>query len=290
MANQNINNPNRDPNMAPISNRRPNVAGKPLSDQLSTDSELVTESQRLNQQNLSNQTFDRNRSGQALTERERLEMNATEERRIPVVEESLQVGKREVERGGVRVESRIVEKPVDEKINLREEHVRVERKAVDRPLAAGEMAAFKEGTIELHERAEEAVVAKQARVVEEVIVGKEVNQRTQNIHETLRHTEVSIDRLGGQLRTTAYRPFETFDSDFRSDWNTNYAKLGGTYDHYAPLYRYGYNLATSQQFAGKDWSSIETDARGAWEEKNPGTWDKVKAAVRHSWDRVTGKI
>jgi len=289
MANQNINNPSRDPNMAPISNRRPNVAGKPLSDQLSTDSELVTESQRLTQ-NLSNQTFDRNRSGQTLTDRERLEQNVSEERRIPVVEESLQVGKREVERGGVRVESRIVEKPVDEQINLREEHVRVERKPVNRPLAAGEMAAFKEGTIELHERAEEAVVAKQARVVEEVIVGKEVNQRTQNIHDTIRHTEVSIDRLGGEMKTTAYRPFETFDSDFRSDWNTNYARLGGTYDHYAPLYRYGYNLATSRQFAGKDWTSIETDARGAWEEKNPGTWDKVKAAVRHGWDRVTGKI
>jgi len=309
MANQNITDSTRNPNMAPVSNRRPSVAGKNPSDQSSLDADLITESQRLTQ-NLSNQTFDRNRSGQMtdknlpnqhmdanmrdqrleLTDRERLEQSRNEEQRLPVIEETLQVGKREVERGGVRVQSKIVETPVDQQINLREEHVRVERKPVNRPLGANEMASFKEGTIELHERAEEAVIAKQARVIEEVVVGKEVNQRTQNIHETVRHTEVSVDRLGGELKTTAYQPFESFDTAFRQDWTTNYASQGGTYDHYAPLYRYGYNLATSRQFAGKDWSSIETDARGAWEEKNPNTWDKVKAAVRHGWDRVTGKV
>ena len=46
---------------------------------------------------------------------------------IPVVEEELQVGKRAVKRGGVRVYSHVVEKPVEENIELREEHVNVER-------------------------------------------------------------------------------------------------------------------------------------------------------------------
>jgi len=223
-------------------------------------------------------------------EQTRLETGTVQEQRIPIVEESLQVGKREIETGGVRVESKVVERPVQEQVSLREEHVHVERKAVDRPLQPGDTTAFREGTIELHERAEEAVVAKQARVVEEVIIGKEVGQRTQQINETLRHTEVSIDRFGGQLKTTAFKPFETFDTDFRRDYETNYSRLGGDYNRYAPLYRYGYNLATAKQFAGKDWNGIETEARSAWEEHNPGTWEQVKAAVRHGWDRVTGKI
>jgi len=253
MANNDMIDSSRNPNLAPKSTR------KPLTDT-------------------------------ALTDQQHLETSTIEEQRIPVVEESLQIGKREVERGGVRVESKVVERPVHEQVSLREEHVHVERKAVDRPIQPGDMTAFREGTIELHERAEEAVVAKQARVVEEVIVGKEVGQRTQQINETLRHTEVSVDRFGGTLKTTAFKPFETFDTDFRKDYESNYSRLGADYSRYAPLYRYGYNLATARQFAGKEWNSIENEARGAWEEQNPGTWEQVKAAVRHGWDRVTGKL
>ena len=46
---------------------------------------------------------------------------------IPVVKEELQVGKRAVQRGAVRVYSRLMQQPVEEKISLREEHVNVDR-------------------------------------------------------------------------------------------------------------------------------------------------------------------
>src|SRR4051794_6001375 len=55
------------------------------------------------------------------------------ERVLPVVEEELQVGKRRVERGGVRVGTRVTEQPVEEQVRLREERARVERRPVDRP-------------------------------------------------------------------------------------------------------------------------------------------------------------
>ncbi|WP_206047068.1 YsnF/AvaK domain-containing protein, partial [Noviherbaspirillum denitrificans] len=99
--------------------------------------------------------------------------------RIPVVEEELKVGKREVQRGGVRVFRRLTEKPVHEQVQLREERVRVERQRVDKPATEADLAAFKEGSVELRETAEEAVVSKSARVVEEVVVGKEVTERTE---------------------------------------------------------------------------------------------------------------
>jgi Domain of unknown function (DUF2382) len=41
---------------------------------------------------------------------------------IPVMEEQLVVGKRKIERGGMRVFSRLVEMPVEEQVNLQEEH------------------------------------------------------------------------------------------------------------------------------------------------------------------------
>jgi uncharacterized protein (TIGR02271 family) len=117
---------------------------------------------------------------------------------IPVVEEELQVGKRQVERGGVRVRSRVIERPVEEMVRLREERVRVERWPVNRPVTEADLRAFREGTIEVTERAEEPVVSKQARVIEEVAVGKDVAKRTETVRDTVRRTEVDVEETGSK--------------------------------------------------------------------------------------------
>ncbi|MDQ1611934.1 MAG: hypothetical protein QOG00_1865 [Pyrinomonadaceae bacterium] len=114
---------------------------------------------------------------------------------VPVVEEQLQVGKREVERGGVRVETLITEKPVEENVELREEHVNVERRPVDYTFHGTESEAFKESLVEIREAYEELVVNKKARVVEEVVVNKDVEQRTETVHETLRRTDVNVEQI-----------------------------------------------------------------------------------------------
>jgi uncharacterized protein (TIGR02271 family) len=111
---------------------------------------------------------------------------------IPVAEEELHVGKREVNRGRVRLHSRVIERPVQEQVTLREEHVDIERRPVDRPLSDADRA-FQERTIEAEERREEAVISKEARVVEEVVVRKEADQRTETISDTVRKTEVDVE-------------------------------------------------------------------------------------------------
>jgi uncharacterized protein (TIGR02271 family) len=110
---------------------------------------------------------------------------------IPVAEEHLRIGKRDVSNGRVRVRSYIVETPVTEEVSLREENVKVDRRAVDRPID-GE-GVFQDRTIEVEERAEEAVVAKDARIKEELVVSKEVGQRSETVSDTVRHTEVEVD-------------------------------------------------------------------------------------------------
>jgi uncharacterized protein (TIGR02271 family) len=202
---------------------------------------------------------------------------------IPVVREEVQVGKRLVERGGVRVFSRVVETPVNETVNLREEHVSVERRPVDQPINPADVAAFKDKTIELRETAEEAVVQKSARVVEEVVVGKEVSQRKQNIKDTVRHTEVDVQPLQGASVDD--------DTYYRKDWQTNYASLGGTYDDYAPAYRYGYDMRRDARYQGRSWDDVESDLRSDWTTRygssGASTWERMKAAVRSGWDRMT---
>ncbi|HYD99616.1 MAG TPA: YsnF/AvaK domain-containing protein [Alphaproteobacteria bacterium] len=119
----------------------------------------------------------------------------SEQAAIPVVEEELHVGKREVRRGGVRVHSRVREIPVEERVTLRDETVNVERRAVDRPIEAGE-AVFQDRDIEVTETDEEAVIAKQARVTEEIVVSKGVDIHEETVRDTVRKTEVDIDRTG----------------------------------------------------------------------------------------------
>ena len=121
---------------------------------------------------------------------------------IPRVEENLSVGKRTEETGGVRVRSRIVERPVEEHIRLREEHIHVERQPVDRPVSMEDARAFQDKEIELTEHTEVPVVNKEARVVEEIRVSKDVTERDETIHETVRKTEVDIDNLDERNRRT----------------------------------------------------------------------------------------
>jgi uncharacterized protein (TIGR02271 family) len=123
----------------------------------------------------------------------------SDEQSIPVVEERLRVGKREVDRGGVRVRSYVIEEPVRDQVSLHEERVEVERRPATARTATGR-DAFREQTIELQERGEEAVVAKDAVVKEEVVIRKTGEDRVEEIDETVRRTEVDVDdtRTGGK--------------------------------------------------------------------------------------------
>jgi uncharacterized protein (TIGR02271 family) len=190
---------------------------------------------------------------------------AEEERSIPVYREELRVGKREVERGAVRVTTHVIEKPYAEKIVLREEHVEVERRPADRLMRPGE-SEFKEGQIEMAEIGEEAVGAKQTRLVEEVIVHKHVTERTASVGDTLRATEVDV------------RSFDA--SKYRSHFEQ--LKAGETkFEEHVPAYRFGEGL--SRPGASARWEEVESDARSRWESQHPGTWDRFKDSIRHAW-------
>jgi uncharacterized protein (TIGR02271 family) len=207
---------------------------------------------------------------------------------IPVVQEELEVGKRRRERGGVRIYTHMEEDEARENVTLREERAVVERRAVDRPATEADFAAFKEGTIEVRETVEEPVVAKTARVVEEVVVGKEVSERTETVSDSVRHGEVEVERLGAsRARGETVRED---DAEYRTHWRTNYGNAGGTYEEYEPAYRYGASLAQDERYRGRQWNDIERDARLDWETRNRGsTWERFKAAVRHGWENVTGR-
>ncbi|MET0430352.1 MAG: YsnF/AvaK domain-containing protein [Microvirga sp.] len=111
---------------------------------------------------------------------------------IPIVEEQLRVGKRDVSHGRVRVRSYVVETPVSGHVTLRDETVQLETRPVDR-IPAGDENLFRDRTIEAEERHEEAVVSKEARVKEELVIRKDIEERQETVRDTVRRTEVDVD-------------------------------------------------------------------------------------------------
>lgn len=214
-----------------------------------------------------------------------LHEHGQEEATIPVVEEKLRVGKRQVESGGVRVRTHIEEKPVEETVNLREEHVNVERRPVNRTATPTDFDTFEEGTLEFSELEEEAVVDKQARVVEEVVVKKESRERQQKVRDTVRRTDVDVERIDGD--DEVHNDFASYSTNFRNHYNTNYANSGMDYAAYEPAYEYGYTLRNRANLRGRSWADIEAQARTDWERDHGSTWERFKAAVRHGWESVT---
>jgi hypothetical protein len=94
-----------------------------------------------------------------------------------------------------------------------------------------------------------------------------------------------------EVQRGGVRVFSRLDDDsyYRSDWESKYATTGDSYDDYAPAYRYG--SESRSKYKGRDWNDVESDLRSDWDTRygksGVSTWEKMKAAVRHGWDRMT---
>jgi hypothetical protein len=101
------------------------------------------------------------------------------------------------------------------------------------------------------------VVSKQARVKEEVSIGKEGTSRTETVRETARRQDVQVENLQEER-----------------DLDKNVSQYVDT-------------LAKNKRYEGKAWSEIENDVRTDWERDRPGTWDRSKGSIRSAWERLT---
>ena len=214
-------------------------------------------------------------------ERERYQNEG--EQSVPIVEEDVRVGKRSVNRGGVRVHTRVVTEAKEVPVHLRDESIHVETRKIDRAATEAELAdAFQERTIEVTETDEEAVVSKEARVTGEVVVGKTVEDKTETVRENVRRTEVDVDETGGS--TTTGRGYADYDEDFRSHHKSTFGSSGGGYETYQPAYQYGYESANDSRYRGRSFRESEADLRTDYEKRHgKGTFDKVKDAVSHAF-------
>lgn len=214
---------------------------------------------------------------------ERTRFQGEAQSRMKEIEERLKIGKREVVRGGVRVHKYVDTDIVEETLKLREEHVDVDRVAVDRKATAADLdGAFEEEEIEMVERGQEAVVEKSTVVTGEVAVGKETNIREEKVGGKVRSTRIEVEQLAGEM-------LKTQESDFQTHWKATYAGAGTDFETYRPAYGYGYAAGT--QYSDRNFADVESDLRSDYESKhNDSAWDDVKGAVKHAYNGAKNAV
>lgn len=114
---------------------------------------------------------------------------------LRLAEEQLQVGKRMVETGKTRVRRFVTERDVSADVTLHEEHAEVLRRAITDPKYVGDID-WADAAFEVRETAEQALVSKTARVVEEVGLRKIGSDHVETIRDKIRRQQVEIERLG----------------------------------------------------------------------------------------------
>ena len=215
-------------------------------------------------------------------------MEATEGQiRVPVAEERLAVGKREVELGEVEIRKTVTEEEQTESVTLRRDEVRVEEvDVVERPQRAGE-DAFDEGTIRVPVRGEEAVVGKETVVTGEVVIDKESTTRQEQVHGTVRKQHIDVDQAYQEAR-----------GGFEQAHQAR-ASQGRTFEQAEPHYRSGFTAAHDERYAGRAFEDAEPMLRSEYESdttrRSGGTsgsgdsWEHLRQEVREGWNKARNR-
>jgi len=226
--------------------------------------------------------------------------------RVPVAEERLAVGKREVELGEVEIRRTVTSEQVSVPVELRHEEVRVEEVDIaDRPLRAGE-DVFQEGTIRVAVRGEEAVVAKEAVVTGEVVINKEMETEQQTITDTVRREHVDVERHFQQVRANFQQEFDTRRTSANDEWSRS-----RTFEQAEPNYRAGFTAGHDLRYQDRQFEDIEPDLRREYETSassttggtrsgsssttttgsgGSDTWERLREEIRSGFHAARGRM
>jgi uncharacterized protein (TIGR02271 family) len=209
--------------------------------------------------------------------------------RVPVLEERLDVEKRQGEMGAVEVRKDVVSERVDVPVTLRHEEVRVDRVDVpDRPIAVGDAPdafpdAFKEGTIRVPVRGEEAVARKETVVTGEVVIDRDVVTENQTVSDTVRKERVDVDKDFGRAREGFRQHFEG-----RRGALTGTAVDTRTFEDAEPNYRRGFTAAYDRRYAGRSFDDVEPELRREHRSNSSDQdWERLREEIREGFDRAS---
>ncbi len=130
----------------------------------------------------------------------------SDEIRMPISQEHVDISKRQVEAGGVRLRKIIRTERVNQPVDLQREEIVVERVPVTERTPSRTDVAFREEEVYIPLRREEAVVNKRTETTEEVRVSKKRDVEHRDVSETVRKEDVEVDRTDQGSKINRDRP------------------------------------------------------------------------------------
>lgn len=100
-------------------------------------------------------------------------------------------------------------------------------------------------------------------------------------------TDRSTTRQSAETRMSGGAHNIPEDAEFQSHWQHSYWTSGGSYDDYAPAYRYGADYADNDTNPNHQWADVEMRLRNEWEAYNSqetNSWEKNKDAILYGWE------
>ncbi len=208
---------------------------------------------------------------------------------VPVVEERLVVGTRQMQMGEVTVEKRVVEEQIMVPVMVRREEIEIIRRAPGEARTEPNDPSIIE-VIRIPLRGEEPVITTQAVVVREVVIGREVRSEERQVTGTVRSTELIVDEhLDGAYQRS--RP------DFEAHFATRQQTLGAAGDasyrardfrDAEQHYRAGFAAGRDPRYADRSFEEAETEVLRSIDpaQSDPGLLDQLRDEVREGFSRA----
>jgi len=208
---------------------------------------------------------------------------------VPLAEERLAVGTRQMQIGEVAIDKRVVEEQVMVPVTIRREEVEIIHRAPGEPREEIDDPSIVE-VIRIPLRGEEPVITKQAVVTSEVIISRDVQTEEQTVTRTVRSTDVIVE----QHINEAY-------ARSRSDFEEHFARrqqllrqASGTmfrarsFSDAEPNYWAGFRAGHDGRFAGRSYDEVEPAVYQSIEpaERDPGMLEQIREEVREGFARA----
>ncbi len=126
---------------------------------------------------------------------------------IPVGEERLNVATRTVQGETTRIRRRVVAQPVEQQVTLRDEKVVIERRPATSTNPKPDVLT--ETVIEMSDSTQVPTVWKSLHVAEEVVLRKQVTERTEKVRETVRRDVVDVEHARAEMSEAPISKVET---------------------------------------------------------------------------------
>jgi len=202
----------------------------------------------------------------------------TDELRLPLLAERVQVEKRLVDIGYVEIRKRVVTEQVMIPVELRREEIEIRRVDAEEGVVTADepRGAFVGSTLRIPVLRERAVVQKSVVVTGEVVVDRTQVFEFVDIAESVRTERVQVDENYRRDRAA-------FENHFRN----RAAEGTRTFDRAEPNYRLGYEAGYDERYRGREFDDVEPELRRS--HAGGDSWEQLREEIREGWNRARGR-